>query len=238
MSATSPEPLGLLERAAELRARGRSWDEAAARLSLGHDELRKLVADHTRDYGRLERRARADVLQATRHLALRTLRELMASPEDRVRMVATTTFVRYDLALKRHGDKEAESRLERDTSPHKRDRTTGGAGKTRDKNMSESSEVKNQQDVAAPKNVAQTTAPKAATPAAKPAPAATQAAAQAKPTAPIAAQGQVPPEELARRRRLLLNDFTRGGAARPLGKADRLDQEVGRLVDGLLGDGK
>ena len=44
MSAT-PEPLALLERAAELRAAGTPWADAAAQLAVDHRELRRLVAE-------------------------------------------------------------------------------------------------------------------------------------------------------------------------------------------------
>ena len=90
----SPEPLALLERAAELRARGRSWNETATKLSVTHDELRRLVAEQNRDYERLARRARADLLTETRGLALSTLCDLMQSPEERVRVAASSVSCR------------------------------------------------------------------------------------------------------------------------------------------------
>ena len=40
----SAEPLALLGRAAELRADGTSWADAASQLCVTHDELRKLAA--------------------------------------------------------------------------------------------------------------------------------------------------------------------------------------------------
>jgi hypothetical protein len=189
------------------------------------------------------------MLQETRHLALRTLRELMVSAENRVRIVATTTFVRYDLALKRHGAKEAESRLERDTSPRGRQRMTADLDDLLAQNTSESTEVKNEQHVAAPKTAAQsgaqrapqTTAATAATSASAattpPAPAKTAPPAQPKPAATIAA-APAARDERERRKRVLLNDFALGRSARPLGKDDRLDREVERIVDGMLADAK
>src|SRR5689334_468248 len=110
---TSPESLALLGRAAQLRAEGVHWPDAAEQLALGHDQLRRLVADHHRDYERLVRRARADVLREATDEALAVLRAQLNSPERRVSLTTATTIVRYDLAVMRHGAREARDRLER-----------------------------------------------------------------------------------------------------------------------------
>jgi hypothetical protein len=233
MTATSPESLALLGRAAQLRASGVPWPDAAAQLSLGHDELRRLVSDHSRDYERLVRRARTGVLRETLDEALAALRTHLASREERVSMVAATTLVRYDLARTRLGAQEARTRLER------------RARKLREQNASESSEVPNRQKVDATKNVAQTAAPKpaAGAPAAPPgpAPAKTPAGpATATPTPPVTAPAappaaKAPLDELARRRLRRLNDFALGRAApAPLARGSRQTLEVERLISGWL----
>src|SRR6187455_2604714 len=110
-TATPPESLALLRRAAELRAGGTPWPDAAARLDLGHDELRRLVSDHARDYDRLVRRARAGVLREVLDEALAALRTHLASRDERASLSAATTLVRYDLARTRLGAQEARVRL-------------------------------------------------------------------------------------------------------------------------------
>ena len=103
MTTTSPESLALLGRAAELRASGVPWADAATKLAVGHDELRKLASEHSRDYDRLMRRARNDVLRETLDAALAALRTHVTSPEPKMSMRAATTIVRYELARMRHG---------------------------------------------------------------------------------------------------------------------------------------
>ena len=233
MTATSPESLALLGRAAELRASGVPWSDAAAQLSLGHDELRRLVSDHTRDYERLVRRARTEVLRETLDEAVAALRVHLASREERVSMVAATTLVRYDLARTRLGAQEARTRLER------------RAHKLREQNASESTEVTNKQDVTAAKNVAQTTAPRpaASAPAAPPGPAPAKpsvAPAPPTPTPPVAAPAAPPAakpplDELARRRLRRLNDFALGRTPpASLVRGSRQALEVDRLITGWL----
>jgi hypothetical protein len=235
-TATPSESLALLGRAAELRASGTHWADAAAQLSLGHDELRRLVSDHSRDYERLVRRARTDVLRETLDEALAALRTHLTSRDERVSMVAATTLVRYDLARTRLGAQEARTRLER------------RARKLREQNASESTEVTKRQKVDAPKNVAQTAAPRpaASAPTAPhaPAPAKTPAApatATATPPTPATASAAPPPaakaplDELARRRLRRLNEFALGRTPpAPLVRGSRQTLEVERLISGWL----
>ena len=172
MTTTSPESLDLLGRAAELRATGVPWADAATKLALDHDELRRVVSEHPRDYERLMRRARTDVLRETLDGALTALRTLVKSPDQSVCSRAATTIVRYELARMRHGTKQAGSRFERDARrASRRDKVTDGAEKVRNENVSESAKVPNHQEVNAAKNVAQPTAPASASAVApKPAP--------------------------------------------------------------------
>jgi hypothetical protein len=222
-TATPSESLALLGRAAELRASGTHWADAAAQLSLGHDELRRLVSDHSRDYERLVRRARTDVLRETLDEALAALRTHLTSRDERVSMVAATTLVRYDLARTRLGAQEARTRLER------------RARKLRDENASESTKVTNKQEVKPTEKVAQTAAPKpaASAPAAPPGPAPAKPA-PTTPTPPVAAPAappaaaKAPLDELARRRLRLLDDFALGRTPPAQNKRQTLE------VDGLL----
>jgi hypothetical protein len=201
MTATSPESLALLGRAAELRASGVPWPDAATQLTLGHDELRRLVSDHSRDYERLVRRARTGVLRETLDEALAALRTHLSSRDERVSMSVATTLVRYDLARTRLGAQEARTRLER------------RARKLREQNASESTEVTKQQKVDAPKNVAQTAAPKPAAGApakTAPAPAKTPPAPATPPPAAPAEKTTTPIDDATRRRQRLVDDFALG----------------------------
>jgi hypothetical protein len=223
---TSPESLALLGRAAELRASGVPWSDAATKLALDHDELRALVSDHSRDYDRLMRRARNDVLRETLDAALAALRTHVASPEPKMSMRAATTIVRYELARMRHGGKEAGSRLERDT---RRTKPTAEAREMRNQNVPESTEVPKEQEVNAAKNVAQSTAPGSASPVApKPTPAtpvppAPPAPAVPAPTAPAARNQQAPLDDAARRRQRLVDDCALGRTPPALGDLPTLE---------------
>jgi hypothetical protein len=229
----SPESLALLERAAELRAAGTPWADAATRLAVTHDELRRLASEHRRDYERLSRRARDVARREAVADAVAALRRMVNTSDTRIGLSAATTLVRYELAMMRHGTQQAALRLDR--------KLTLDAENGRNTNTSESTEVPKQQGVIAPKKTAQpsvqnTPRPASPTPA-KAAVATATTTPQDKPAAPVAATGPIPPEELARRRRLLLNDFALGRAV-PLDRNDRVDQEVTRIVDGLLVGGK
>src|SRR5436190_8675804 len=125
MTTASPAPLALLTRAAELRAAGTPWPDAAAQLKVGHAELRRLPAEHARDYERLARRARTDFIRETLHEALAALRDQLKSSDDRIRFMAATTIVRYELARMRHGAKSAGAGLERDARRSRRPSTIG-----------------------------------------------------------------------------------------------------------------
>jgi hypothetical protein len=227
MTATSPESLALLDRAAELRASGVPWPDAATRLALGHEELRRLVSEHSRDYERLVRRARTEVLRETLDAALTALRALVTSPEPGVGLKAATTIVRYDLARMRYDLKEAGDRLAR-----KRRKITAEAENVRAQNVSESSKGQDQQEVNAAKNVAQSPAPDA--PAKPPVP----PPAPARPAAPPAAKSTTPDAEAIRRKRLFRAAVLGQPAPRtPLTKGVRQTLEVDRLISSWLAEG-
>jgi hypothetical protein len=97
-----PETLALLGRAAELRAAGTPWPDAALQLKVAPDDLRALVAAHRRDFDRLVRRAGRDLEDETRGATLAKLRELLKSPNEGVVMFAAGIFIRYELAKMRH----------------------------------------------------------------------------------------------------------------------------------------
>jgi hypothetical protein len=169
---TSPESLALLGRAAELRAASTPWSDAAAQLAIGTEELRRLASENARDYDRLMRRARAEVLRESLDAALTTLRGLLKSSETGIGMKAATTIVRYDLARMRHGEKEAGARLERDARRshrcgHEPETPSTEAKNPRAQNMPESPKVPTQQEVNPAKKEAQPHAPEA--PATRPA---------------------------------------------------------------------
>ncbi|HJZ55500.1 MAG TPA: hypothetical protein VKE74_11100, partial [Gemmataceae bacterium] len=72
----TPEQDDLLERAAELRAGGSSWELAARKLNTDHDALRQLARAHRAEYERHHARSRREVMRdsfAEALLALRTL---------------------------------------------------------------------------------------------------------------------------------------------------------------------
>jgi hypothetical protein len=233
----SPEPLALLERAAELRATGMPWDQTAAQLSLGRDELRRLTAEHRRDYDRLLRRERAELLRETLDAALTALRTQIHSSDSRLSYLASCTFVRYRLACLRHSPEEARNRLQRDTSPRAQKRMTADLARGPAPNTSESTKVQTQQDVIASKNVAQSTPQPAPSPAPQSTPGVTvtppaAAPSAVKPASTASANSPISPEERERRRRLLLNNFAQGrDSATPPGKDTRLDREIQRLAD-------
>jgi hypothetical protein len=247
MSVTAESP-DLLLRVAELRAAGASWADTAVKLAVGHDELRRRVADHHRDYERLTRRARTELLRETLDAALTALRTQIHSADPRLSYMAACTVVRYELARMRHGTQQARERLDRDLSPHGRNRRTTNAENSRAQNMSESTEVQTQQKVAAPKNVAQPTASPTPRPAPAASPASTKqdgeagaaskqkdgeagvASKQKDGEAGVASKPPISPEERERRRRLLLNNFVHGRGAPPPDD-NRLDQAIQRLVD-------
>jgi hypothetical protein len=227
MTTTSPESLNLLERAAELRAAGIPWAETATRLAVDAQELRKLASEHVRDYERLMRRARNEVLRESLDAAVAALRTHLASPEPRVSMSAATTLIRYELARLRYGPQEAGAKLERHSRRlSRREAMTETAREARNRNVQETAKVPNRQDVNAAKNVTQSdvlkTQPASATPpAAPPAQAATGVTEKNK--ASVA-------DEIRRRR--LVDVFARGQTAPLVARDDRLSQEVERLIRG------
>ena len=231
MSSTSPESLALLGRAAELRAAGTPWADAATQLAVGVDELRRLAAGHARDYDRLARRARAELLRETLDAALAALRARLNSPDPGVSLLAATTIVRYDLARMRHGLKDAGTRLERDSrrSPRK---LTIGAHNARAGSVPESPEVPARQEVVAAKNVTQSGPPAGAS-AGPSRPAATPPAAPP----PVAAGNPAPLDDAARRRLRLIDNFALGRTAHAAPAQDkRQTLEVDRLIRGWLSE--
>jgi hypothetical protein len=211
----SPESLTLLERAANLRALGNSWDETAQQLAVDQAELQQLASEHNRDYERLSRRARNELHRQAVGTALVTLIRLMRSTEPGVGILAATTFVRYDAALMRHCGKEAALRLERDMRQLDIDEARTATREMHEphaRNVRESTEVKNQQGVASAKNVAKSP-PSASAPAPK------------------------PTDADARRRRQLLGDAVLSGAPRtPLPRGNRQELEAERLLTSILPD--
>ena len=233
MSTTSPESLDLLERAAFIRSQGQTWTQTAARLSVGEAELRRLTSEHQRHYDRLCRKARDENLRETMDLALATLRKLLDSDDPVISRSAATTLTKYTLARMRLG-------LDVGGEPIRKPRKlTVQAENVRAENTSESTQVPNGTMVAVPKNVAQSSASNTTNPASPTSARVTPptATVPGKPGSPVAATGPIPPDERERRRRLLLNDFVHGRGA-PLAKDDRLDLEIGRLLDALPADGK
>ena len=235
MTTTSPESLALLGRAAKFRAEGKSWADAATQLAISHDELRRLVADHTRDYDRLARRARNEVHRESMDEALSTLRRLMKSEEPAVGMMAATTFVRYTLARMRLRTDAAGEQLVRESR-----KITVQAENVRSDNTSELAKVPKQQGVDATKKAAQPQAQAAATPvpsSSTPATTPTAPPTQARPATPPAAASQPSAAETLRRKRLFAAAVL-GGTAPPLVKGGPQTLEVDRLMTSCLADAK
>src|SRR5262245_33786837 len=123
MTTASPTSLALLSRAAELRAAGTPWSDAATQLAVDLAELRKLTAEHARDYERLARRARAEFRREIFLEALAAMRTQLKAPDDRVRFLAATTLLRFEMAWMRHGAKSAAGELERGSRRSKQKRS-------------------------------------------------------------------------------------------------------------------
>src|SRR5262245_53614337 len=102
----SPIPLqpevALLERAAELRANGSSWDVVARKLDTNPDVLRAAVAAHRKQYRRFFVAARREVLDESFCEGLYTLRRQVRSDDERIANKAADALVRARLALFRH----------------------------------------------------------------------------------------------------------------------------------------
>ena len=162
---TTPESLALLAGAAELRAAGAHWPDAAAQLAVDPKELRRLAAEHAGEYAKLARRARAEVEREALAVTIATLRELMRSPEPGVRLLAATTYVRYHLSTLRHDTAKARARLQSDAKRIEEfdakplpplpplPRLPQGTKTARAANASDSAEVAKQQAIAAAKTV-------------------------------------------------------------------------------------
>jgi hypothetical protein len=209
----SPESLALLNRAAELRAAGTPWSDAATQLAVEHAELRRLVAEHGRDYERLARRARTELRRDTLHEALAALRTQLQSPDDRVKFLAATTVIRYEMALMRYGDKAAAEGLERSTRRPRK--LAAEAHDVRAENVSESPKVPNPKDVNGAQKVAQSSAPAAP---------ATPPQAPARPVPPVATNNAPPLSEAERRKRLVMQAAVRPAVSAPLERGERTIQ--------------
>jgi hypothetical protein len=96
-----PERLGLLARAAELRAGGTPWTDVATQLATNTDELRRLTCEHAGAFGRLRRRAGREFRREVMAASVARLRDLLRSHQEGVALAAAATLVRYDLALMR-----------------------------------------------------------------------------------------------------------------------------------------
>jgi hypothetical protein len=231
---TSPETLALLGRAAKIRAEGKSWADAAAQLAVGADELRRLAADHSRDYDRLARRARTEALREGMDEAVATLRRLLLSEDPDVSRMSALTLVRYTLARMRKGLDVGGDALAR--KPRK---ITVQAENVRAENVSESAEVAKRQTVDAAKKVAQpqqpaTRVPPPPAPATPPAP-----PAPARPATPPPAAAQPSEAEKLRRKRLLdAAVLGHPGPRTPITKGGSQTLEADRLMSGWLADGK
>jgi hypothetical protein len=102
MSSLIPERLALLERAAELRARGTPWDDIAAKLTVAPDDIRRLSSENARAYARLARRAKREFRSEAMNATIAKLRDLLNHEQVGIAMAAAATLVRYDLARMRH----------------------------------------------------------------------------------------------------------------------------------------
>jgi hypothetical protein len=252
MKATSPETLALLGTAARLRALGLSWADAAAQVSVGGDELRALVYEHRREYDRLSRQARDEVLRESMDEALTTLRRLLHSEDPDVSRMSALTLVRYTMARMRQ---DLNAGGERPAKPRK---ITVHAENVRAESMSELAKVPKPPVVDATKNVAQpqppavpkpapatppaarVSTPAPATPPAPPTnaqpPAPAPAAAPARPATPPPPAAKLSDAELRRRKRIL--DAAVLGQPLPrLSKDAPVPSEVDRLLRGWLADG-
>ena len=213
---TTPETLSLLGRAAELRAAGNPWTETATQLAVDLGQLRQLTSTHTRDYERLSRRARNELQRESLDAALAALRQQLKSPDERVKFLAASTIIRYELARMRHGEKESRAILERRQARRRRERFGFDPEMLRAPNVQETTEVPKQQEVIPAKNVAQTTPP---TPPPTP-PAPTSPAPKPAPRPVIAVGGTGQPsarEEVMRRGRQKLLTAAVRGQELPLG---------------------
>ena len=215
-------------------------DRYAAQLAVDAQELRKLASEHARDYERLTRRARNEVLRESLDAALATLRSKLTSPELRVSMVAATTIVRYDLARMRYGQKDAGAKLDRESRrSSRRESMADKAHEVRNENVRESTKVTNPQDVNAAKKSAQST-PKAPANAAPSPPAPTPQTATPQPAPPVTpvAQPGKPSVADAIRRERLLEKFARGQTPpAPITKGVPQTLGVDRLISGWLTEG-
>src|SRR5437763_5280520 len=102
MSPATPDTDALLSRAAELRARGASWEAAADELDADPDDLRRLTRDAGPAYRRLFAAARREVTDEAFGEALLALRRELRSRDERARREAAGVIVRIRLTAIRH----------------------------------------------------------------------------------------------------------------------------------------
>jgi hypothetical protein len=227
MTTPSPQTLGLLRRAAELRAAANSWDATATKLALTRAELDKLVADHTRDYERFARRARAEVIREAFHEALTALRDHLKSADGRDRFLSSTSIIRYVMLQMRNESRAADRDLARGRpARRKKDRTlTVHAENVRAGNTSELPKVPVPNGVTgAQKTATPPAAPAAPKPVPTPAPVTPPAAptpprapAQPAAPAPATANGAAPLSDAERRKqRLIMQQAVRPGTTAPV----------------------
>ena len=101
---TSPQPVDVLARAAELRAGGKSWEFTARELHFDDvRELRDLVGQNDRAFQRVLNRARRDVIDDSFGEGVFVLRRLMRSPDEAVAYKAADSMIRFKATTIRQG---------------------------------------------------------------------------------------------------------------------------------------
>src|SRR4051812_41272559 len=101
----STPPPDLLERAAELRAAGSSWENAAKHLGSTPDELKALAAADRRAYRKLVREFLRDNMTDALAESVFFTRMLMRSEDEKISWKASDGYMRYDSNRYRHRDR-------------------------------------------------------------------------------------------------------------------------------------
>src|SRR5947207_10732662 len=102
MSPATPDTDALLARAAELRARGASWEAAADELDTDPGALKALTRDAGPAYRRLFAAARREVSEEAFTEALFTLRKELRSKDEKGRREAAAIILRLRMTAMRH----------------------------------------------------------------------------------------------------------------------------------------
>src|SRR5205807_5333015 len=102
MSPATPDTDALLSRAAELRARGASWEAAADELDTDPGALKALTRDAGPAYRRLFAAARREVSEEAFTEALFTLRRELRSKDEKGRREAAGVLLRLRMTAIRH----------------------------------------------------------------------------------------------------------------------------------------